>query len=233
LVTLFEKSLELKLMIPANCMNKRITVIFILTLFIFSCQLKDVIKHGAAGNPTSFQNTGLQQIIDTLLTNFLKHTPGKYTILIEGQPAAFDTDSLSLFLRNVRSCDIFDENTFDIHEQLCNGIKKITWKAKNSINDTLRLVKYIYQSMYLEDGANNDIKITDFEIFRASGKKSILLRVVNDFEFEQLSIGATDYKLNYYEKIINDTVYRPLIEDRLLGLDEIEKEYETKKAACR
>ena len=208
-------------------------LLFISFVLIFlSCnnQQSDSGRLKLTNKPFPFQNTGLQQVIDSLLTEFAKHKHGKYTILIEGQSAAFDADSISLLLKNVKAYDIFNKENSEVQEQLCNGIKKVIWKAKSDTYDTLKLVKYIYQSKYTDDGANNNIKITDYEILSAGRIKSVLLRVVNDFDFEQLSIGETNYKLNYYERIIGNTVYKPLVEGRILGLDEIEKEYETKKS---
>ena len=213
-------------------MTKLLIIIFILVFSVFSCKPTNTDKQQAS-DTTSFQATQLRQTVDTLLKDFAKHGHGKNTILIEGQSAAFNTDSLSLLLKNLRAYDIFDINTFDLHKHSCKGIEILTWKAKKDIADTLKLVKYVYQSRYVEDDSNNDIKITDFEIYKANDKKAFMLRVANDFDFEQLSVDTIDYKLNYYEKIINHTVYKPLFGDRLLGLDEIEKEYESKRKAYR
>ncbi|MDB5209149.1 MAG: hypothetical protein JWR72_4224 [Flavisolibacter sp.] len=213
-------------------MRRLLTIIFVLIFSVCSCK-QATRKQPIVKDVISYQETQLKQTIDTLLKEFAKHGHGKNAILIEGQSAAFNTDSLSLRLKHLRDYDVFDVNAFELHKQNCNGIEILTWKAKENFVDTIRLVKYVYQSKYTEDGSNNDIKITDFELFTVNGENAFKLRVANDFEFEQLSVGAIDYKLNYYEKIINHVVYKPVFEDRLLGLDEIEREYDGKRKACR
>ena len=215
-------------------MKTLLYISFVLTFLSCDYRQSDSDKLKLTNKTIPFQNTGLEQVVDSLLTDFAKLGHRKYTILIEGQSAAFDVDSLSFLLKNVKNFDIFNKDNSEMQEQSCNEIQEVIWKAKNNVYDSLKLIKYIYQSKYTDDGANNNIKITDYEITNANRQKPILLRIANDFDFEQLSVGETNYNLNYYEKIIKNTVYKPLFnKGRILGLDEVEKEYETKKTACR
>lgn len=214
-------------------MNKLLITIIFIWIVCYGCNQPETPVLLSKGEKTSFQQTGLKETIDSLIAIFKQHEHGRNTILIEGKSDSFTTDSLVTLLMTMRNQDKTNAQTFDVFKSTCNGIETIKWEPKSNNEDSLRFVKQVFHGKYTELDNNIELKITDFELLDNNGGQAFLLRVAHDYEFEQLSVAGTDYRLNGYEQIINHVVYKPVFESRLLGLDEVLEQYESKRKACR
>ncbi|HUC80209.1 MAG TPA: hypothetical protein VMR70_04800 [Flavisolibacter sp.] len=214
-------------------MNKLLTTIIFIWIVSFGCKQPESKAVIYNREQTSFQQTGLKETIDSLLFKFKQHKHGRNTILIEGKSERFTIDSLARLLVDMKAQDKTNIQSFDVFKSTCNDITTLSWEPRLKDSHSLRFVKHIYHGKYTELDNNIELKITDFELFNHEGKRAFMLRLAEDYEFELLSVGKADFQLNGYEKIINGIVYKPVFEDRLLGLDEILAAYESKKKACR
>jgi hypothetical protein len=195
-------------------------------LAIVSCEDKLVEEKSIhSEQQIAFQQTNFKQSIKRLIQSFEKRSHGHISISVNIRNSFIDVDSLLKLLNEIKDYDVTENKNFAVFEIKINNIKTVNWKHNNYKSTLTRIQKTTFDTTYKRKGLNgensisNKITITDYEIFRIDNPKSIFLRIINESDFELLKIDST--------------TYRPLFEDRLLGLDEVQAVYDARKKASR
>ena len=126
-----------------------------------------------------------------------------------------DLSEFSVILNETSKYDLSKAYSYKVKTSKIGKIERTTWKSLSKKNKLVSLEKVIFKTEAETEvqGAKykNKITIVDYYIIRKDTPKKINLRVVNNNELEELSIGNTKYTTTF--------------ESYLLGLDETEIEF--------
>jgi len=125
------------------------------------------------GHKISFENTGLQETIDSLMKGL------DHGVIFKIQP-----DSVDKLFSAIRSLDKFDSSFFNLYAETCDQIKSKTWKCITSKCVATRLTKRDF------DWKQGDIliQLTEYEIFRLEKPNYINLKIINGIELHELKV---------------------------------------------
>jgi hypothetical protein len=157
-------------------------------IFLVSCSKRTQDTDSPFGHKTSFEKTGLQETIDSLIKE-----------LGHGVIFKIQTDSVYKLFRVIKSLDKFDSSFFNLYTDTCNQIKSRDWKCKTSKCVTTRLIK---RDFGWRQG-DIPIRLTEYEIFRLEKPNYVNIKIINGIELHELKVQDKSLDI-LKESIIQD-----------------------------
>lgn len=122
----------------------------------------------------------------------------------------------SVILNKVSKYDLDKTHTYKIKKSKTGKIERTIWESLSKKDKLVSLEKVVFEteieSEYEGEKYKNKFTIVDYLIIRKDTPKKIYLRLANNDELEEVSIGNTKYST--------------IFESRILGLNEAEMEFD-------
>jgi len=198
-------------------MKRDITIFFIIIIFA-SCNFGHDKKDNSSDVKITNIKTGLWETC-TKIIKVLDNSDHDIIGVNASDKTHISLDSLTGLIYDITKYDIAFDSNFNTYQRNCSNISIITWTSNSQNSQTTKIERLTYKTeINFSNNKTNEITITDYNIFIRTNPNYIMLRLVNEDEFELLIINKTKYSLSR--------------ESRILGLDEIIGKFDSIKNAC-